>query len=861
MMENAMIGTITGNTALRAPRPGAQSRAMATLARIAVVSSLTALVLPATTLTSQSGSFGNSVVIADGEIIIGEPNPTFRSGSVYIYEKTGGRWGESEVLRAPDSERADGFGTVLAKADNTLFIGQRGGPLHIFERGADGNWRATSVLQGDDVAGHDPGCGQYGYCGTDFGLTLAADDDWLLVGAPGAAPDPQGQRRNQPEQPEVPGAVHAYERDGGAWIRRATLQPSDGMPGDGFGSAIVLTPQGALIGAPRWTAPTSDLEGLENAGRVYHFRLAEGGWEQVGALEAAPEANANYGSAIAAADGRVLVGAPGANESRGAVFAHSWNGDLARWAPEADAFTLPNGGSGDRFGAAVAFAGGDIWVGAPTTRGYETGSVYVYTGRDDGTAPADPRRIQLAREETVEQDRFGGLIVANTEVVAVGAPGMHHQSGSIHLYERGDDSGAGDPPPDVPASAWQDAGTLVSAPDALDALLGEERRCIDGMVGPFDCNEVELLSFIPNSILRDGVRARGVRTNDNWGWTDPVTGREYALVGRNDGTSFIDITDPSNPVLVGDLPKPWGTPPSQLWRDIKTYRDHAYIVADGAGEHGMQVFDLTRLRDVAPDEMPALLEPDTHYLGIASSHNIVINEESGFAYAVGNRGGGESCGGGLHMMDIRDPKNPVFVGCSAHERGTHDSQCVIYQGPDERYHDRELCLNSNGAFFEISDVTDKDNPVAVARASSPNYAYIHQGWLTPDHRYFFQDDESDVLRGSVQTTRTLIWDLTDLEEPILIREFMGSMPASAHNLYLKDGYAYQANYRYGLHVLDISDPVNPREAGYFDTSPYQEGPGFSGAWSTYPFFESGTVIVTSLQEGLFVLKRRVRPVS
>ena len=815
-----------------------------------------ATTLTAPPLTAQSPSFGNSVVIDSDGIFIAEPNPNFRSGAVYVYEKSGGAWRQSTVLRAPDSERADGFGTVLAKADNTLFVGQRSGPLHVFERSADGTWLATGTVEGDGVGGIDPGCGQYGYCGTDFGLALAAAGNWLLVGAPGAAPDPQRQRRNEPEQPEVPGAVHAYERDGGAWIPRATLHPSDGMPGDGFGSAIVLTPRGALIGAPRWTAPTSDLAGLENAGRVYHFRLADGGWEEVGALEAAPEANANYGSAIAAADGRVLVGAPGANESRGAVFAHSWDDDIARWTPEADALTLPTGESGDRLGAAVAFAGGDIWVGAPTTRGYETGSAYVYTPRDDGSLPPEPRGIQLAQEETVEQDRFGGLIVANNEVVAVAAPGMHHQSGSVHLYERGADA-----TPDDPASAWHDAGTLVSAPDAIAPLIGEERRCHDGTVGPFDCDEVELLSFIPNSILRDGVRARGVRTNDNWGWTDPVTGREYALVGRNDGTSFIDITNPSNPVLVGDLPKPWGTPPSQLWRDIKTYRDHAYIVADGAGEHGMQVFDLTRLRAVAPDEMPALFEPDTHYMGIASSHNIVINEESGYAYAVGNRGGGESCGGGLHMMDIRDPKNPVFVGCSAHERGTHDSQCVIYQGPDQRYHDRELCLNSNGAFFEISDVTDKDNPVAVARASSPNYAYIHQGWLTPDHRYFYQDDESDVIRGSVETTRTLIWDLTDVEEPILIREFMGSMPASAHNLYLKDGYAYQANYRYGLHVLDISDPVNPREAGYFDTSPYQDGPGFSGAWSTYPFFESGTVIVTSLQEGLFVLKRRVRPVS
>ena len=122
------------------------------------------------------------------------------------------------------------------------------------------------------------------------------------------------------------------------------------------------------------------------------------------------------------------------------------------------------------------------------------------------------------------------------------------------------------------------------------------------------------------------------------------------------------------------------------------------------------------------------------------------------------------------------------------------------------------------------------------------------------------DDESDVIRGNVPTTRTLIWDLSDVEDPVLTQQFMGSMDASAHNLYVKGDYVYQANYRYGLHILDISDPESPREVGFFDASPYQTGAGFSGAWSNYPFFESGTIIVTSLQEGLFILKKRSQPV-
>ena len=792
-------------------------------------------------LAAQSGAFGHAVVIDGDRILIAEPTTSFRPGAVYVYQRSGDAWRESSVLHAPAPERADGFGTLLAKAGNTLFIGQRGGPLHVFDRGDGGEWNAAGTIDDEEIAGQSPSCRFDGYCGTDFGLSLAAAGDWLMVGVTGS------ETRRGPRTREAParGMVHAYRRESaGNWVRRQKLQPADGASGDLFGAAIEFTPHGVLIGAPAWNAGGEEGEAV---GRVHHFRLAEGVWEEAGALESATEANANFGVSLAASGDRVLIGAPGTDDSRGAVFTHTWDPDLTRWVPADARLTFANGESGDRFGAAVAFAGNDVWVGAPTTRGYETGSVFLYEAGGDGSLPATPRRIRLPRAETVESDRFGDLVVADAGVVAVGASGMHHQAGSVHLFERGDDG-------------WGDGATLVSAPDAMAPILGEEHRCTEGRAALFDCEEVELLAYIPPSLLRAEGHARGVRANDNWGWTDPETGREYALVGRNDGTSFIDITDPANPVLVGDLPKTPDTPPSHLWRDIKTYGDHAFIVADGAGDHGMQVFDLTRLRGVSPDEMPALFEPDVLYTRVASSHNIVINEETGFAYAVGSRGGGESCGGGLHMIDIRDPKNPEFAGCGSSD-GIHDSQCVVYHGPDERYRDHELCLNSNGGVFQITDVSDKDNPVEVSTGSSTNPAYIHQGWLTPDHRYFYQNDELDVIRGNVEKTRTLIWDLSDVEDPVLVREFMGSHPASAHNLYVKDGFVYQANYLYGLHILDISDPANPREVAAFDTAPYKEGPGFGGAWSNYPYFKSGTVIVTSMQEGLFVLRKRVRPVS
>jgi choice-of-anchor B domain-containing protein len=349
--------------------------------------------------------------------------------------------------------------------------------------------------------------------------------------------------------------------------------------------------------------------------------------------------------------------------------------------------------------------------------------------------------------------------------------------------------------------------------------------------------------------------------NDIWGWTDPTTNREYALVGRVDGTSFVDVTDPVNPRFIGDLPLTPGANPNS-WRDIKVYKDHAFIVADGAGQHGMQVFDLTRLRNVA--NPPAKFTADTVYDKIASAHNIAINEETGYAYPIGNSGGGETCGGGLHMIDIRVPKVPRFAGCWADKSTgnqktgyTHDAMCTSYRGPDTRFTGREICFNASETAVGIADVTEKAAPKRIAVAEYPNTAYAHQGWLSDDHRYFFLDDEGDEISGTVPKTRTLIWDLTKLDEPVLVKEFLGTTAASDHNLYVRGRYMYQSNYVAGLRVVDIADPTNPVEVGYFDTVPWGENtPGFEGSWSNYPYFKSGTIVVSSIGQGLFIVKHR-----
>jgi choice-of-anchor B domain-containing protein len=284
------------------------------------------------------------------------------------------------------------------------------------------------------------------------------------------------------------------------------------------------------------------------------------------------------------------------------------------------------------------------------------------------------------------------------------------------------------------------------------------------------------------------------------------------------------------------------------------------------GPHGLQIFDLARLRPLYddPSARPATFEPDVIYREVASVHNVVVNEATDFAYLVGSSDGGTTCGGALHMVDLSDIDNPTFAGCHhdvsspvAGRGATHDAQCIVYSGPDAEHRGKEICLSSNESALNISDVTDKSAPETLAYVTFPKVAYAHQGWLTDDQRYFFMNDEADELNPDFELpgTRTLVWDVADLDDPVLVKEFYGTNAASDHNLYLHNGLMYQSNYIGGLRIIDVQDPLNPREVGFFDTVPWSENvPGFAGSWSNYPYFESGVIAVSSINEGLFLVR-------
>ncbi|HET9373110.1 MAG TPA: choice-of-anchor B family protein [Vicinamibacterales bacterium] len=834
---------------------------MSTLSRFVLCASLLAVIgfgarvgtSPATSTAASSVGFGGAVLVGDGEVFVGEAANQFRPGMVYVYRKVDGTWRQAATITKPNGAVGDNFGTTLALDGSRLFVGANADAVFIFTKQGE-TWTPSGQIDATSVTGVE---------NVRFGA-MAIARDWLLVGQEPPAGRGRGRgRAGQNAPPQPAGRVYAFKRaaDGSYAFATTIVSPAQNTAGDSFGSDIATAGSSALIGA----------SGHDNgAGMVFEFGVDDAGaWTRqrdftpqgVGPGEA-------FGSKIAMiGPNQAVITAPGDAGGYGAAYLfrkveqtgrRGGGGGNAGQPPaggnftwvESARLTQPAGARGDGFSASVAGDDKEVWVGA--TRAGGPGGVFVFDRRDNGFAIDAIRLLTPAGQDSAAA---GTSMSMRGNVAAVGATGVNRNGGGVLIYER-DNSGV-----------WHTQPMLTPELDELPAMTGTERRCSgQGKVEMFECGSTELMAFLPPSKLtHDG---HYIPMNDVWGWTDPRTKREWAIVCRRDGTTFVDMTEPTKPVPVADLPLTDGAR-AAAWRDAKIYKDHVYIVADGAGQHGMQVFDLTRLRTMKPQAngLPQKVGVDTLYTEIASAHNIVINEESGFAYSVGSSAGGTTCGGGLHMIDIREPKKPTFAGCFA-DTGTgragtgysHDAQCVTYKGPDKRYKGHEICVGSNELQISIADVTDKANPKALSRATYPRVAYTHQGWFTDDQRYFFLADEIDEING-IEKTRTLIWDLADLENPKLAKEHLGTEAATDHNLFIQGDYLYLANYRAGLRILNIKDPLNPREVAYFDTAPYtNNGPGYNGAWSVYPYFRSGIIVVNSIEQGVFFVRPADRPI-
>lgn len=347
------------------------------------------------------------------------------------------------------------------------------------------------------------------------------------------------------------------------------------------------------------------------------------------------------------------------------------------------------------------------------------------------------------------------------------------------------------------------------------------------------------------------------------------------MVGQTDGTAFVEVLKGGSLKYLGRLPTQ--TTPA-IWRDIKVIGSHAYISSESPN-HGIQIFNLTKLLTIGnkPKVFDIKSDLTARFDLVGSAHNVIANKETNNIYIVGAETNAACKGsnGGLVMIDVKDPSKPKLLGCAGQDGYIHDATCMTYRGMDKQFYGHEICLTFNEDTFNVYDVTDKKNPVIVSKSTYDGFegkgAYTHQGWVVDkDYNYLLLDDELDEeyrgRKGGDTRTTTYIFDISSLAKPKWTGKYKSPVSAIDHNLYVVNGLAYMANYGSGLRVVDVSrlaeDPTggNMKEVANFDCWPEDDDnpqAEFSGAWSSYMWFKSGTVILNCIERGVFALKLNV----
>lgn len=316
----------------------------------------------------------------------------------------------------------------------------------------------------------------------------------------------------------------------------------------------------------------------------------------------------------------------------------------------------------------------------------------------------------------------------------------------------------------------------------------------------------------------------GSRYASCWGWTAP-NGREYAILCCVTGTSFIDITDTNNVVEKDFIPG--STTP---WREVKTYQNYAYVVTDNMG-NGLQIIDMSYL----PDSVH--LVKTWTFTGYTQAHT--ITQEGRFLYLSG---GNASSNGGIRVVDLLDPVNPVRRGQYT-TRYVHD----CYVKNDTIY---AAAMFSNR--YVILDARNKDTVKLIKEFQNlPSFSLTHNCWTTDDRKYLITTDESQNPPGAVK-----IWNIQNYDNITYVNTIRPSVPMPSnsigHNVFIKGNLLIVSHYEAGIRFYKIGNLPNFTEVAYYDTYPSADSAEYRGNWGAYPYFASGKIISSDMQTGLWI---------
>lgn len=382
-------------------------------------------------------------------------------------------------------------------------------------------------------------------------------------------------------------------------------------------------------------------------------------------------------------------------------------------------------------------------------------------------------------------------------------------------------------------------------------------QCVNGKAGNFSCKNIDLVAHMA---LAD-FSSRPSAANDIWGHVDLNTGTEYALIGLRNGTAVVSLAEPENPVEVGTI-----AGSSTAWRDIKVYqyfdsslrRWQAYAYVSSEGSDGIQIIDLNRL--------PMSISLAATYRGVSSTHNVYIsgvdytsNSQNSATAPLLHLAGQNTQRGAVSTLSLANPTElrPVWQQSTAvpadysHDVATmqvEDARAVS----DCRQSPCQVLFDFNEQEIRLWDSSLAGAPSPLASVSYDQASYVHSGWSTEDNRFLFVHDELDETGFALNTT-VRVFALDNLKSPQLTKVWRGPTAAIDHNGFVRGNRYYMSNYQRGLTVLDITNPTEPSEAGFFDTFLPSDGAAFNGMWGTYPYLPSGLILGSDINSGLYIL--------
>ncbi len=398
-------------------------------------------------------------------------------------------------------------------------------------------------------------------------------------------------------------------------------------------------------------------------------------------------------------------------------------------------------------------------------------------------------------------------------------------------------------------------------PRIVAAKLAAPTACAGGVAGTFPCHNVDYLGQVQ---LTD-IPGAPTSASNLWGFVDLDDNREYAVLGHRTGTAVYDVTNPAAPVLVGNVPGNTST-----WREVKVYqyraagetthRAYAYISTEAPGG-GLQIINLTNLPNSVTLANTLTEFSTSHTLYISNVNyatNAALPGATAFLYVAGSN----VAGGAFRIYSLADPVQPALVTPAPAGNGyMHDStsmlitdnrttQCAAAHNPCE------VLVDFNENTVDLWDVTDKAAPERLSTTGYSTASYTHSGWPSADNRYIMVHDELDELRRGINT-HIYTLDIADLRAPSIVTSYTGGTTTTDHNGYTIGNRYYVSHYKRGLVIFDSTNPRALTEIGSFDTylSPAANSAGTDGAWGVYPFLPSGTVLVSDIENGMFLLKR------